>query len=61
MAGKVTDQIGYLVASINWHLDAQLKASAGAVSLPIEQWRVLALLHEQNGRAMSDLAQSTLV
>jgi MarR family transcriptional regulator, organic hydroperoxide resistance regulator len=61
MAGKVADQIGYLVASLNWHFDAQLKASAGAASLPVEQARVLALLHEQNGRAMSDLAQNALV
>ena len=61
MADKVADQIGYMIAKVDWHLDARRKASAGSVSLAVEQWRILEILHERGGRSMSDLAQLAFV
>lgn len=61
MAGKVADQIGYMIAKVDWHLDARRKASVGSVTLAVEQWRVLEILHERGGRSMSDLAQLAFV
>ena len=61
MAEKVADQIGYMIAKVDWHLDARRKASAGSASLAVEQWRILEILHERGGRAMSDLAQLAFV
>ncbi len=61
MADKVADQIGYMIAKVDWHLDARRKMSGGAMSLAVEQWRVLEILHERSGRAMSDLAQLAFV
>jgi DNA-binding MarR family transcriptional regulator len=61
MAGKVGDQIAYLIARTGWHLDAELKTMSGASGLPIEQCRILDLLHERDGCPMSELAQHALV
>ena len=57
MAGKVADQVGTMIAKVGWLLDAQRKATAPPASPPVEQWRILGLLHERGGRSMSDLAQ----
>ena len=56
MVDKLADQISYLIAGAGWHLEAEIKASAGPSHIPVEQWRVLALLEERNGRTMGDLA-----
>ena len=61
MVDRVADQIGYMIAKVDWHLDARRKASAGSVSLAVEQWRILEILHERGGRSMSDLAQLAFV
>ena len=61
MADRVADQIGYMIAKVDWHLDARRKASAGSASLAVEQWRILEILHERGGRSMSDLAQLAFV
>ena len=61
MADKLADQISYLIAGSCWRLEAQIKAMAGPSPVPFEQWRVLALLMEQDGRPMSDLAQQAFL
>ena len=61
MADKVADQIGYMIAKVDWHLDARRRASTGSAGLAVEQWRILEILHERGGRAMSDLAQLAFV
>ena len=61
MGDRLADQIGYMIAKVDWHLDARRKASAGSASLAVEQWRILEILHERGGRSMSDLAQLAFV
>ncbi len=61
MVDKVADQIGYMIAKVDWHLDARRKAATGSMSLAVEQWRILEILHERGGRSMSDLAQLAFV
>ncbi len=61
MTDPVTDQFSYLVAKIAAQLDARVKSVVACANLSPEQWRILALLDERDGRSMSDLAQMAFV
>lgn len=61
MGERLSDQFGYLIATVNKRLEEQLAHQFRAESIPIEQWRVLGALADRNGRTMSGLAADVLV
>ncbi len=57
----INDYLSYLLAQANRQINDQLDVEFRAEGVPVEQWRILKLLAESNGRAMGDLAQAALL
>lgn len=57
----INDYIAYLLAQANRQINRQLDVEFKAEGVPVEQWRILKLLAEDNGRPMGDLAQVALL
>jgi MarR family transcriptional regulator, organic hydroperoxide resistance regulator len=57
----INDYLAYLLAQADRHVNGQLDVEFRAEGVPVEQWRILKLLAERNGRSMGDLAQVALL
>jgi MarR family transcriptional regulator, organic hydroperoxide resistance regulator len=57
----ISEHIAYLLAQANRQVHQQLDEKFRDEGVPVEQWRILKLLAEKNGRPMSDLTQAALL
>jgi DNA-binding MarR family transcriptional regulator len=57
----ISEHIAYLLAQANRQIHLKLDEEFRDEGVPVEQWRILKLLAEQNGRSMSDLTQVALL
>lgn len=57
----ISEHIAYLLAQANRQVQKQLDDEFRAEGIPVEQWRILTLLSEKNGRSMSDLTHAALL
>jgi len=55
------DQIAYIIASVNRELEEELEERLRPAGVPIEQLRVLEVLHTADGRSMGELAVAALI
>jgi len=57
----LSEHLAYLLAQANRQIHKQLDDEFSGEGVPVEQWRILSLLNEKNGRSMSDLTQAALL
>lgn len=57
----INHYLSYLLAQANRRVNEQLDVEFRAEGVPVEQWRILKLLVESNGRTMGELAQAALL
>jgi MarR family transcriptional regulator, organic hydroperoxide resistance regulator len=57
----ISEHIAYLLAQANRQVHLKLDEEFRDEGVPVEQWRILKLLAEKNGRSMSDLTQVALL
>jgi DNA-binding MarR family transcriptional regulator len=57
----IADHIAYLLAQANRQIHQQLDEKFRYEGVPVEQWRILKLLVEKNGRSMSGLTEAALL
>jgi DNA-binding MarR family transcriptional regulator len=57
----ISDYLAYLLAQADRQINRRLDEEFRAEGVPVEQWRILKLLAEANGRSMGDLAQAALL
>jgi len=57
----INDYLAYLLTQADRQINQRLDVEFKAEGVPVEQWRILKLLAEQNGRSMVDLAQAALL
>ncbi|WP_207483270.1 MarR family winged helix-turn-helix transcriptional regulator [Arenibaculum pallidiluteum] len=57
----MTDQLAYLIASVNRRLEEELEEKLRGEGVPIEQMRILTALSDGGGLPMGDLAGIVLV
>ena len=57
----ITEHLAYLLAQANRQVHQQLDEKFRHEGGPVEQWRILKLLAEKNGRPMSELTQAALL
>lgn len=57
----ITEHLAYLLAQANREINRQLDARLRAEGVPVEQWRILKVLSDGNGRSMGDLAETALL
>jgi len=57
----ITEHLAYLLAQANRQVHQQLDEKFRHEGVPVEQWRILKLLAEKNGRPMSELTQAALL
>jgi MarR family transcriptional regulator, organic hydroperoxide resistance regulator len=57
----LSEHLAYLLAQANRQIQKQLDDEFSNEGVPVEQWRILSLLSEKNGRSMSDLTQAALL
>jgi MarR family transcriptional regulator, organic hydroperoxide resistance regulator len=60
-ARPISDYLAYLLAQADRQIHRQLDEEFRVEGVPVEQWRILKLLAENNGRSMGDLAQAALL
>jgi MarR family transcriptional regulator, organic hydroperoxide resistance regulator len=58
---RMKDQVAYLVASLNRQLEADLSDRLRPGGVPIEQYRILEVLHAAEPRAMGEIAAEALI
>src|ERR1700745_4204456 len=57
----INEHIAYLLAQANRQVQKKLDDEFRTEGVPVEQWRILTLLSESNGRPRSDLTQAALL
>lgn len=57
----ITAHLAYLLAQANREIKRQLDVRLRAEGVPVEQWRILKVLSDGNGRSMGDLAEAALL
>ncbi len=57
----INEYLSYLLSQAERQLNRQLDVEFRAEGVPVEQWRILKLLAEENGRSMGDLAEAALL
>jgi MarR family transcriptional regulator, organic hydroperoxide resistance regulator len=57
----ISDYLAYLLAQADRQINRRLDVEFRAEGVPVEQWRILKLLAERNGRSMGELAQVALL
>jgi DNA-binding MarR family transcriptional regulator len=57
----ISDYLAYLIAQADRQLHRRLDEEFRAEGVPVEQWRILKLLAESNGRSMGELAEAALL
>lgn len=60
-ARPINEHIAYLLAQANRQVHKQLDDEFRREGVPVEQWRILQLLAERNGRSMGDLTAAALL
>lgn len=60
-ASPITVHLTYLLAQANREINRQLEARLRTEGVPVEQWRILKVLSDGNGRSMGDLAEAALL
>jgi MarR family transcriptional regulator, organic hydroperoxide resistance regulator len=58
---KMTDQLAYLIASVNKQLEDELHEGLRAEGVPVEQLRILEMLADAGALAMGSLAAGALL
>lgn len=58
---RMTDQLGYLIASLNRQLEADLSERLRPGGVPIEQYRILEVLDAGEPRSMGEIAAQALI
>jgi DNA-binding MarR family transcriptional regulator len=53
--------LSYLLAQANREINRQLDKLLRAEGVPVEQWRILKVLSDGNGRSMGELAEAALL
>ena len=57
----INEHIAYLLAQANRQVHKQLDDEFRSEGVPVEQWRILKLLAESNGRSMGELTHVALL
>ncbi|HKU95577.1 MAG TPA: MarR family transcriptional regulator [Vineibacter sp.] len=57
----ITAHLAYLLAQANREINRQLDERLRTEGVPVEQWRILKVLSDGNGRSMGDLAEAALL
>jgi DNA-binding MarR family transcriptional regulator len=57
----ITEHLAYLLAQANREINRQLEERLGKEGVPVEQWRILKVLSDGNGRSMGELADAVLL
>jgi DNA-binding MarR family transcriptional regulator len=57
----ITEYLAYLLAQADRQVNRQLDARLRAAGVPVEQWRILKVLSDQNGSSMGYLADAVLM
>ncbi|MGE3306846.1 MAG: MarR family winged helix-turn-helix transcriptional regulator [Rhizobiaceae bacterium] len=57
----LNEHLTYLLAQANREINRRLEAALAQEGVAVEQWRILKILSDGNGRSMSDLAEAVLV
>jgi MarR family transcriptional regulator, organic hydroperoxide resistance regulator len=57
----ITEHLAYLLAQANREINRQLEERLGKEGVPVEQWRILKILSDGNGRSMGELADAVLL
>jgi DNA-binding MarR family transcriptional regulator len=57
----ITVHLAYLLAQANREINRQLETRLRVEGVPVEQWRILKVLADGNGRSMGDLAEAALL
>ena len=57
----ITEHLAYLLAQANREINRQLEARLAKEGVPVEQWRILKVLSDGNGRSMGELADAVLL
>jgi DNA-binding MarR family transcriptional regulator len=57
----ISDYLAYLIAQADRQIHRRLDEEFRAEGVPVEQWRILKLLAEANGRSMGELAEAALL
>lgn len=57
----ITEYLAYLLAQADRQVNRQLDARLRAAGVPVEQWRILKVLSDNNGSSMGDLADAVLM
>lgn len=57
----ITAHLAYLLAQANREINRQLDVRLRAEGVPVEQWRILKVLSDGNGRSMGELAEAALL
>ena len=57
----ITEHLAYLLAQANREINRQLELRLSKEGVPVEQWRILKVLSDGNGRSMGELAEAALL
>ena len=57
----ITEHLAYLLAQANREINRQLEMRLSKEGVPVEQWRILKVLSDGNGRSMGELAEAVLL
>jgi MarR family transcriptional regulator, organic hydroperoxide resistance regulator len=57
----ITEHLAYLLAQANREINRQFEERLGKEGVPVEQWRILKVLSDGNGRSMGELADAVLL
>ncbi|WP_181702454.1 MarR family winged helix-turn-helix transcriptional regulator [Chthonobacter albigriseus] len=58
---RLSDQLAYIIATVNKQLEDELQERLRPAGVPIEQLRILEVLNSANGRPMGELATKALI
>jgi hypothetical protein len=57
----ITGHPAYLLAQANREINRQFEERLGKEGVPVEQWRILKVLSDANGRSMGEFADAVLL
>jgi DNA-binding MarR family transcriptional regulator len=60
-SSPITEHLAYLLAQANREINRQLEMRLSKEGVPVEQWRILKVLSDGNGRSMGELADAVLL
>jgi MarR family transcriptional regulator, organic hydroperoxide resistance regulator len=57
----INEYLAYRLAQANREINRQLESRLAGEGVPVEQWRILKVLSDGNGRSMGELAEAVLL